>query len=110
MGTVRAVIAAVAAEGWRYDHTQGDHRVYKRATAGGIVVSPDKPGEDRPDGTLRRRSRIDKGIHRQAEALRQALDVRERQRALAREHLGDNGGTAEERRQILLAQAVFGHQ
>lgn len=52
MVKVRDIIEAVEDAGWVYDRTEGDHRVYTREDAGGIVVIPGKPGGDMPEGTL----------------------------------------------------------
>jgi len=64
MVKVRDVIDAVELAGWLYDHTTGDHRVYKREELAGIVVIPGKLGADMPEGTLTsvcRQAGIDKG-------------------------------------------------
>ena len=64
MVKVRDVIEAVEVAGWLYDHTTGDHRVYKREELAGIVVIPGKPGDDMPEGTLTsvcRQAGINKG-------------------------------------------------
>ena len=46
MVKVRDVIDAVKLAGWLYDHTTGDHRVYKRDGVDGIVVIAGKLGAD----------------------------------------------------------------
>lgn len=64
MVKVRDVIAAIEVAGWLYDHTTGDHRVYKRAELAGIVVIAGRPGADMPEGTLTsvcRQAGINKG-------------------------------------------------
>jgi predicted RNA binding protein YcfA (HicA-like mRNA interferase family) len=52
MVKVRDIIEAVEAAGWVYDHTSGDHRVFKREGVARLVVIPGKPGNDMPEGTL----------------------------------------------------------
>ncbi len=49
---VRDVIAAVEEDGWVYDHTTGDHRIYVRPGHMGQVVIAGKLGNDMPEGTL----------------------------------------------------------
>jgi len=51
---VRDVIEAVEAEGWVYDHTTGDHRIFERPGQPGVVTIAGKLGSDMPEGTLNR--------------------------------------------------------
>ena len=48
----REIIQRLKREGWELVRTKGDHHVFRRPDAGGIVVVP-HPKRDFPLGTLR---------------------------------------------------------
>lgn len=51
MPKVRDAIRAVEDDGWVYQRTRGDHRIYKHPTKTGIVVIAGHHRDDIPIGT-----------------------------------------------------------
>ncbi len=49
---VRDVIEKVERDGWVYQRTRGDHRIYHHPVKQGIVVVVGHPSDDVPVGTL----------------------------------------------------------
>ena len=50
--TVKAVIALLEENGWKYIRMRGDHRIYYKEGARRPIVVPGKESDDLKDGTL----------------------------------------------------------